>query len=399
MILTNDIAHFVESQRQECLKLRRWFHQHPEIAYREKSTSDFIVSYLQSLGITNIKVHAGTGVICEIGSGGRIGSCRFNMDALPIPEKIECSFKSQINGYSHACGHDFELAWGLMIAKYFAENPPQNTLRLLFQPAEEEPGDEPKGRTGGQLFADDGLFDVDAIFSLHVDPEVELGTVSIIDGDVTCAAYDFEYTSQGKTCHAAKPHLGINPVKYASKLVADLYKLEEEIKLVIDNDEGFVVITPAVLKTVIDKDSTASEESLNTIPEFVTVKGISRVRSKVAAEKLLEGLKAISKNYPELISCNLKLTKRAPATLNDSYLVGLVRNSCNESGINLISKRTTWRDDAGWGSEKAPTAHGFVGIGGKPESRLHSPYFEADETGLEIGLKVFLNSLDQFLNN
>ena len=120
------------------------------------------------------------------------------MDALPIPEKIECSFKSTINGYSHACGHDFELAWGLLIAKYFAENPPENTLRLLFQPAEEEPGDEPLGRTGGQVYADTGVFDVDAIFSLHVDPEVELGTVSIIDGEVTCAAYDFEFILHDK---------------------------------------------------------------------------------------------------------------------------------------------------------------------------------------------------------
>ena len=93
------------------------------------------------------------------------------------------------------------------------------------------------------------------------------------------------------------------------------------------------------------------------------------------------------------------MVKRAPATLNDANLVRFVKESCSENEIKIISKRTTWRDDAGWGSEKAHTEHGFVGIGGGVESRLHSPYFYADETGLKIGLFVFLNSLNKFLNN
>lgn len=394
-----NIQEFITKSTQELINQRRWFHQHPELAFKEQNTSDYIVSYLKSIGVENIRIEAGTGVVCEIGSGNKIGSCRFNMDALPIPEKIECGFKSTIEGYSHACGHDFELAWGLLIAKYFVENPPQNTLRLLFQPAEEEPGDEPLGRTGGQVYADTGVFDVDAIFSLHVDPEVELGTVSIIDGEVTCAAYDFEFILQGKSGHAAKPHLGINPVYSASKLIEDLYLLEDKIKKSFDDDKGFIVITPSVVQTKIDKDSVSAEESQNTIPEFIFVKGISRVRSQDATEKLLKGLQAISKKYTDLISLNLNLVKRAPATLNDINLVNLVKESCLENNIKLISRRTTWRDDAGWGSEKAHTAHGFVGIGGGAESRLHSPYFNADENGLQIGLYIFLNSLNKFLNN
>lgn len=397
--MMSTIDTFVKANGTDLIEIRRWFHQHPELAFKEQKTSDYIVSFLKCLGITNIKIEAVTGVVCEIGSGSKVGACRFNMDGLPIPEKIECSFKSTLNGYSHACGHDFELAWGLMIAKYFAENPPLNTLRLMFQPAEEEPGDEPLGRTGGQVYADTGVFDVDAIFSLHVDPEIELGTVSIIDGDVTCAAYDFEYILQGKSGHAAKPHIAVNPVFYASKLIEDLYLLQEEIKNSFQDDEGFVVITPSILQTRIDKDSVSDEESQNTIPEFVFVKGISRVRSKDATERLLKGFETISKKYIELVSLKINLVKRAPATLNDTRLVTIVKETCTENQIKIISKRTTWRDDAGWGSEKAPTAHGFVGIGGDAESRLHSPYFNADESGLQTGLTVFLNSLNKFLNN
>ena len=393
------IQSFIEANSDNIISARRWFHQHPELAYKEYKTSDYIVNYLTSLGVEIIYNEAVTGVVCEIGSGDKIGACRFNMDGLPIPEKIDFKYKSVLQGYSHSCGHDFELAWGLIIAKYFIENPPKNKLKLLFQPAEEEPGDEPLGRTGGQLYADNGLFDVDAIFSLHVDPEVELGTVSIIDGEVTCAAYDFEYVIQGKSCHAAKPHLGINPVKYASQIIMKLYELEDAIKKSFVGDEGFIVITPSTLQTKIDKDSIATDDSLNTIPEYIFVKGISRIRSKQATEQLLSGLKNIANLFPDLVSLSLNLVKRAPATLNDTQLVSFVTTACAENEINLISKRTTWRDDAGWGSEKAPTAHGFIGIGGGVESRLHSPYFNADERGLNIGLTIFLNSLDKFLNN
>ena len=389
---------FILNSTLELIALMRWFHQQPALPFKEQKTSAYIVSYLKSIGVTNIKIEAGTGVVCEIGSDSKVGACRFNMDGLPIPEKVESSFKSTLNGYSYSCGHDFELAWGLTIAKYFSEHPPQNTLKLMFQPAEEEPGEEPLGRTVGKVYADTGVFNVDAIFSLHGAPEVELGTVSIIDGDVTCAAYDFEIILQGKSGHAAKPHLVINPVYYASKLIEDLYLLEEEIKALFKDDDGFVVITTSFFQTRIDKDSVSNEESQNTIPEFVFVKGISSVWSKDATERLLKGFEIISKKYTNLVSLKMNLVKIAPATLNDTKLVSFVQETCVENQIKLLSKRTTWRDDAGWGSEKAPTAHSFFGIGGA-ESSLNSPNFNADESGLQTGLTVFLNSLDKFLNN
>ncbi len=398
MKANQQILDFVNHSKEELVQLRRWFHQHPESAYVEIQTSSFIVQYLETLGIHNISIEAKTGVVCEIGSGDKVGACRFNMDALPIQEMVDSSFKSIFEGFSHSCGHDFELAWGLLIAKYFTTYPPQNTLRLVFQPAEEGPGDDALSRTGGQLLAEQGIFNVDAIFSLHVDPEVPLGTVSIIEGDVTCAAYDFEYTLQGKVCHAAKPHLGINPVPYASKVISDLYLLEENLKARLHSSEGFVVITPTAIDTHINNSGIVSE-SLNTIPEYVIIKGISRVRSIKPIEMLLDGFEAIKRNYPDLVSLQLKLKKRAPATSNSNKLVKIVIESCNENDIQMIMKPTNWRDDAGWASEKAPTAHGFLGIGGNVDSRLHSPQFNPDEKGLEVGLIVFLNSLGKFLNS
>lgn len=191
--LEEQIALFIESNTEELIELRRWFHQHPETSFEEFKTSQYIQNYLKKIGVTNIKTVAGTGVVCEIGAGGLTHGARFNIDGLPIKEENEISFRSIYDGYSHSCGHDFEVAWGLMTAKYFQENKPNGTLRLIFQPAEEGPGKEAHGKTGGQVLAELGAFDIDSVMSLHVEPELDLGSMSIIDGEVTCSAFDFDF--------------------------------------------------------------------------------------------------------------------------------------------------------------------------------------------------------------
>jgi amidohydrolase len=393
------ITAFLCDAATEVVELRRWFHQHPEIAYKENQTGEYIVGFLKKNGLVNISRAAGTGVVCEIGNGPKTAACRLNMDALPIPERNDSAFKSVYPGYSHACGHDFELAWGLMIAKYFAMHPPEMKLRLLFQPAEEEPGDDPKGRTGGQFFADLGLFNVDAIFSMHVDPDTESGVFNITDGEVTCAAFDFEFIVEGKSCHAAKPHLGINPVLFVAEIVNELFGLQEKLRANIKDEEGFIVITPSVLHTGMDMETMINDESQNTLPAYALVKGISRVRSNLVMRGLLDGLEEIAMRHQQATTVALKLVKRAPATNNAKHLTDIVADAARLNGLSVASKRTTWRDDAGWGAECAPTAHGFLGIGGDKTSFLHSPYFNPDENALIKGLGVYLDVLNDFLNH
>jgi amidohydrolase len=197
------ILEFVKSNDSHLLEHRRWFHQNPETAYKEIKTGDYILEYLNKLGINKVEKVAKTGIIATINGKHftKTIACRFNMDALPIEEKTNFKFKSLNKGYSHACGHDYELAWGLLIAKHFSENQPNGNLKLIFQPAEE------------------GHFDVDGVFSLHIEPKLPIGTVSITEGEVTGAAYDFEIELQGKMGYAAKPEDAINPINYASELI------------------------------------------------------------------------------------------------------------------------------------------------------------------------------------
>ncbi len=405
--LEEQITLFIEANKNELLEHRRWFHQHPETSFEEFKTSEYIQNYLREIGVTDIKTIAGTGVICEIGQGGLTHGARFNMDGLPIAEENQIPFCSLYSGYSHSCGHDFELAWGLMTAKYFQENKPNGTLRLIFQPAEEGPGKEAHGKTGGQILAELGAFNIDSVMSLHVEPEVDLGTVSIVDGEVTCSAYDFDFVLHGKTCHAAKPQQGKNPVPFAAQLTNDIYQLQEKIKSEKKTDEEFILITVSNLSTRLQLDKTDKEETLNTISEYAIVKGISRIRSKEVKGNLEKGLQQLASKYTILMNdesstsydCKLNIRQVAVATINDKRCVDNAIAAAKDNELKVISKRTTWRDDAGWASEKAPSAHGFIGIFDGVPTALHSPTFNPNEDGLQIGLEVFIGTLEKNFHN
>jgi metal-dependent amidase/aminoacylase/carboxypeptidase family protein len=399
MPLENNISQFIEYNFDALVSHRRWFHQHPETAYKEFQTSNYIKDYLVKIGITNIKTIGGTGVICEIGESGLIHGARFNMDGLPITEANQISFCSLFKGFSHSCGHDFELACGLMTAKYFQENKPNATIRLIFQPAEEGSGEEIHGKTGGQILAEQGVFNIASVMSLHLEPEVPLGTISIIDGEVTCSAYDFDFILHGKTCHAAKPHQGINPIPIAAKLIDDIYSLQEKIKTEIWDDEGYVMITTSNYSTRLELDKADKEETINTIPEYGILKGISRVRSKFVKEKLIEGLKGLELKYKSFLrDCKLQIRQVAVATINNRWCVDNAIITAKNHDLNVISNRTSWRDDAGWASEKAPTAHGFIGIDDGVPTSLHSPTFNPNEKALKVGLNMFIGTLERNCN-
>lgn len=391
------IKEFTLANENELIKHRRWFHQHPETSYKEIKTSSYIINFLKSIGVTNIKTIAETGVIAEIGTKGETFACRFNMDGLAIKEETNLTYSSLFEGFSHACGHDFELAWGLMIAKYYQENKPDNILRLIFQPAEEGPGAEEKGRTGGQYLADEGCFDVAGIYSFHVEPKYDTGIVSITEGEVTANAYDFEILLQGRMAHAAKPDEGLNPIYIIPYVIQGIESLNVEINKKLDSDE-FAIISPTDIRTTLGNIEKNQDDAINTIPEYVVVKGITRFRSNIAGEMILNGLSEITKSSKmKLIDASINLQRRAFATINDEYLVLTVKKSIEDCTYDIVESRTTWRDDAGWASAKAPTAHGFIGVKNEISTNLHSPSFNPSENGLKVGLNVFLLSLSQNL--
>src|SRR5258707_3491694 len=162
MPILNRIADF----HADMTAWRHDIHAHPEMAFKEHRTSDFVAATLAGFGIAVHRGLAGTGVVGTLrcGNGTRAIALRADMDALPIHEKTGCSHASTHDGVMHACGHDSHTTMLLGAARYLAETRNfDGTVHFVFQPAEEN-------ECGGQKIVEDGLFTrfpVEAGFGIH----------------------------------------------------------------------------------------------------------------------------------------------------------------------------------------------------------------------------------------
>lgn len=123
----------------EAIRWRREFHACPELGYQEQNTARRVAELLTSFGLQVHTGLAGTGVVATLENGpGPVIGLRADMDALPITESGDLSYKSRNPGVMHACGHDGHTAMLLATASHLAQTRRfRGTVHFVFQPAEE----------------------------------------------------------------------------------------------------------------------------------------------------------------------------------------------------------------------------------------------------------------------
>ena len=192
MPIINRIGAFAE----EMTAWRRDLHAHPEIAFEEHRTAEFVATKLAEWGIAVHRGLAGTGVVGTLsaGQGHRSIAIRADMDALPMPEVNDFAHRSTVPGKMHACGHDGHTSILLGAAKYLADTRNfDGTIHFIFQPAEENGG-------GADVMIREGLFEqfpVDAVYGLHNDVALPVGQASVVTGPVMAAADMLKIIGQG----------------------------------------------------------------------------------------------------------------------------------------------------------------------------------------------------------
>ena len=209
---------------KEMITNRRYLHMHPEVGFAVNNTHDYIASKLDELGIASIKHVGKNSVIGVIDNGDSpVIALRADIDALLLQELNELDYNSQNQGKMHACGHDAHTAMLLGAAKYLKEHKDlwRGTLKLIFQEAEEGPN--PGGAKG--VVDSKILDDVETVYALHVSPEYPTGTFAIKEGVAFAAVCTFRITLKGKGCHAAYPHLGIDPIIMQAEVVEAIQKI------------------------------------------------------------------------------------------------------------------------------------------------------------------------------
>ena len=235
MPIINRIAEF----QDEMKAWRRDIHAHPETAFEETRTSDFVAEKLAEWGIEVHRGLAKTGVVCVLhgqgGGNGRAIGLRADLDALHIHELNDFAHKSTNKGKMHACGHDGHTAMLLGAAKYLAETRNfSGRVCFIFQPAEENEG-------GGRVMVEDGLFEkfpVEAVYGLHNMPGTPVGQVGLRAGPAMASFDIFEITVTGKGSHAAMPQQGHDPVVAAAQVVTALQSI---VSRRVDPMESLVV--------------------------------------------------------------------------------------------------------------------------------------------------------------
>lgn len=215
-----------EEYREELLRLRRHFHQFPELALKEEKTSAFIREYLENLGYTLTLVPP-TGWIAELPAlkeKTRTVVLRAEMDALPMQEQTGLPYASVHEKCMHACGHDAILATALTMAKVLAKEGESFPVRVrfLFEPAEEI------GEGAKRMLAADALEEppADAFLMFHYATDLPFG-MAVHDGQASAMIGGIQIEVHGKSSHWSEAKKGIDSIYAAARVVQEVHDLSE----------------------------------------------------------------------------------------------------------------------------------------------------------------------------
>lgn len=383
---THELIEILRSEARDiAISVREWreyLHQNPEPSFHENNTMEFVSAKLSEFGIEHKKGYCGTGVVGIIKApkyNGTIG-LRADLDALPIQERNEVSYKSQIDGWMHACGHDVHTSILLGTASILQKNRDKlkKDVKLIFQPGEEmNPG-------GASLMIKEGVLEspnVEAMFALHVYPEFEAGLIGLKSGLYMASSDEIHLEIIGKGGHGALPNRCVNPLIMGAELVLAL------ITYISSH-------SPKEIPTVINFGRFEALGSTNVVPENASIKGTFRTMNEEWREKAFEEMEKISNEIARKYSgkVNLKRSKGYPNLQNDALLTnqlqGLFSGVFGDKNVKDLDLRMTAEDFAFY-AEKVPSCFFRLGVGNKERGIIHTvhhPNFDIDPNSLEVGV-------------
>lgn len=382
MVLLETIRQKAAAYAAEYISIREHLHANPELSYQEFETSAFVQDHLTKLGIP-FTIMATTGVVGLIEGKEPQSRCvalRADMDALPIQEENEVSYKSTRPGIMHACGHDVHTSCLLGAARILQELKDQwtGTVKLIFQPGEE------KNPGGASLLIRDGVLQNPApaaIFGLHVHPQLQAGKASFRAGKVMASADEIYITIKGKGGHAAAPNLTTDTILVASHLVV---ALQQVISRNCDPQQ------PSVLSIT----SFQGGFTTNVIPSEVKLMGTFRAMDESWRFKAHELIKKIVEGTAASMGADVQLH------IDVGYPTVYNNESLHEKAKSLATKflgeeqieETELRmgaEDFGYYSQQIPGCFYRIGVMNKERgivSGVHTPTFDIDEHSIEKGI-------------
>ena len=383
-MLQDTIRSLAAAYADHYIDIRRHLHAHPELSYQEFETSAFVQAHLRELGL-GPQVMATTGVTAIIegkNKDSRVVALRADMDALPITEENDVTYKSTRPGIMHACGHDVHTACLLGAARILVETKDQweGTVKLVFQPGEE------KNPGGASLMIRDGILQNPApqcIFALHVNPQLEVGLLSFRAGKVMASADEIYMTVRGKGGHAAAPHLTADTLLITSHLVVALQQ-------VISRNNN--PMQPSVLSIT----SIQGGHTTNVIPSEVKIMGTFRAMDEAWRFRAHDIIRKLSKELVESMGATIDvhIDVGYPTVYNNEQLHLTAKTiAASYMGKDHVEETEIrmGAEDFGYYSQKIPGCFFRLGTANKEKgitSGVHTPLFNIDESAIATGMGI-----------
>lgn len=387
-LTTDDIRQCAAALDETVVEHRRHIHRHPELAFEEHRTAAYVEEVLDSLGIEHRRL-AGTGVIGVLrgGDAGAVG-LRADMDALPVPEAPgRVGYRSQVEGVSHACGHDAHVAMLLGVAELLSEVEERpGDVALYFQPAEESSG-------GARPMVEEGALDDPApiaVLGVHVASQLPTGTVGLRHGAVTASNDTIDLTVRGRGGHGAHPDGAVDAIQVAAHVLTAIQSaMTREVDPVKPAVVSFGTIHGGHRENVI-ADSVAIGGTLRSVD--ADVRAMLHRRITEVAHGVASALRA---------TCDVEITPGYGVGVNDHHLADVIGRA---SAAVVGSQRVVWQRRPSLGAEDffdfgrtgVPVAMFRLGVGSRElgtDAPHHSSDFDVDEAALTDGVAVFAESI------
>jgi amidohydrolase len=396
-ILRAELARTHGNLEPELVETRRNFHREPELRFEEHRTAETVEELLRPLRLSVRSGVAGTGLLADL-RGERPGptiALRADMDALPIRDAKDVPYASRRDGVMHACGHDahMTIAYGVLRVLEPLRAILPGTLRVVFQPGEEVPAGEKSGALevikAGALESPE----VEAIFGLHVWPELPAGTVGLQPGVTMAAADSFIVEVRGESSHAGEPHKGKDAIFAASSLVVQL-------KALLGRE------VPPGEPTAINVGTIHGGASQSVVAGLVELSGTLRSLGGDRRERLLQSMQRVAGGISGEVGCSvhLRVSDSFPPVVNDPKLyeraLEVLPQTLGSNRVRVLTDVPMTADDFAHYLEAVPAL--YVKLGCAPEEGsaypLHHRCFDIDErviwTGVEAVSSILLDAME-----
>ncbi|MBT8357459.1 MAG: amidohydrolase [Deltaproteobacteria bacterium] len=378
------------------VEVRRYFHMHPEISHQEYGTTKKIASLLKSMGVDVSLFDDMTGAVGTIkgATGEKTLGLRADIDALPMQELNTTDYKSLNDEVMHSCGHDANTTVMLGTAKKIVDTGLADTMngnvKFIFQPAEER-------GAGAKAMIARGVLEnphVNRVIACHMSPDLPVGKVGIFHSTGYASGDRFALQINGRGGHGGRPEECVDPVVAGSFFVNQIQSI---VSRNIKPTEAAVV---SVGKFV-------AGNAANVIPETAVIEGSIRALTAEVRDQVFQRLEDMAYGLEKTfeVQCEFNIQPGVPILINNSE----VAESLYDVSVNVLGPENVsylppimGSEDFSYFTLERPSA--IMRLGCSNEKRgivnfLHSPYFDIDETVLEIGTEIFYQAVKSYLSD